>query len=144
MAIETIYDAKVVVNSVNLSDHCTQVVVHTGQETKDATCMGQTIRVFRPGLQTISFDCTFKLDALSTSTATTLAGLSGIVASSSGFTVSITKKASAALGVNNPTYSMVGILDGDVTPMNDTIGELAEVSAKFVPFSSFSVSTTTS
>jgi hypothetical protein len=144
MAIETIYDAKVIVNGKDFSNHCTQVVVHDGQETKDATAMGNTCRTFRPGLQTISFDCTFLLDALSTQTAQTLSGLTGIVASSSGFTVSITKKASAALGVNNPTYTLVGIIDGDITPMNDKVGELADVTAKIVPYGAFSVSTTTS
>lgn len=144
MATEVIYDAKVLINTVDYSNHCTQVVVHYGQETKDATCMGNTYRVFRPGLQTYSFDMTFKLDAASTSVSTGLASLSGIVASSSGFTVAVTKKASAALGPSNPTYSGTMILDGDLTVMNDSIGELADVSAKFVPYASFSVSTTTS
>lgn len=141
MAIQVIYRAKVMVNNVDLSNHCTQAVVHDGHETKDATCMGNTYRVFRPGLGTPSFDLTFKNDPASGSVESTLRGLISIT--STGVDVYV-RKYNAARTTDNPEYYMDGIFDGDLTVMNDSIGELADVSAKFVPYSTFAVYTSAS
>jgi hypothetical protein len=141
MAIQTIYNAKVMVNSVDLTSRCTQAVVHDGHETKDATCMGNTYRVFRPGLGTPSFDLTFKNDPASGSVESTLRGL--ITITSTGVPIYV-RKYNATRTTDNPEYYMDGVYDGDLTSMNDSIGELAEISAKFVPYSTFTIYTSAS
>lgn len=138
MAITTIYNAKVMVNSVDLSNHCTQAVVHDGQETKDATCMGNTYRVFRAGLGTPSLDLTFKNDASNGSVESTLRGMIGITSTGRDIYV---RKVNATRSTDNPEYYMDGIIDGDLSVMNDQVGELAEITVKFSPYSTFSVFT---
>jgi hypothetical protein len=138
MSIQVIYNAKVMVNSVDLTNHCTQAVVHDGQETKDATCMGNTYHVFRVGLGTPSIDLTFKNDPASGSVESTLRGL--ITITSTGVPIYV-RKINTTRSTDNPEYYMDGIYDGDLTSMNDSIGELADISAKFVPFSTFTIYT---
>jgi hypothetical protein len=138
MAIATRYNAKVLVNSVDLSNHCTQAVVHGGQESKDATAMGNAYRVYRAGLGTPSFDLTFLNDAANGSVESTLRALISIT--STGVPVYV-RTYNATRTTDNPEYYMDGIIDGDLSVMNDKTGELSDLTVKFVPYSTWAVYT---
>ena len=141
MAIVVSYDAFVQVNGVDLSDHTASVMVNTGQESRDITAMGNTDRVFRAGLRTSSIEATFWGDIASGSAVQTLTGLVGIT--STGFTVNV-RKVNSARGTDNPEYNMVAIIDGDINALDEKPGEPSQVKAKFVPYSSFNIYTSSS
>ena len=144
MAIRTSYDAQVTINSVDLSDHVNKVSVNGAVETKAVRVMGTAYEMARPGYQTPSFEVEFYNDHTSGKVESTARSLAGIVASSSGFAVAIKWSSGSLLGTSNPVYNMTAILDGDLNFMDDEAGELPMFTMKFLPFSSFSVSTTTS
>ena len=140
MAIIVSTNAYITVGGTNLSDHATSITVNDGQETRDASVMGTAYRLFRAGLGTPSISVTFKNDHAASSVENTLRSL--ITTSTSGVVTIEARKLNSNSSSTNPTYSMVGILDGDLNVLNDSIGEIAEISARFVPYSSFTVSTT--
>ena len=146
MAVVTSYDGFIVVNSVDLSDHAKVIRLNTGQETRDATAHGATARNFRAGLRTLSVDATFFNDHASGSVESTLRGLISIT--SAGFPIVVQADAPSAAtptSTNNPKYSFTAIYDGDLSVLDANIGELAEVTARFVPFSgTVTVQTTSS
>ena len=140
MAIVVSYNGSILVNGTDLSDHATSIRVNDGQETREATTMGNTARVFRAGIQTPSIEATFRNDHAASSVESTLRGLISIT--STGFTV-IAKKNNSGTTTVNPSYTLTAILDGDLMVLNDEHGEIAEISARFVPYSgSLTVSTT--
>lgn len=139
MAIVVAYNAQIMVNGVDLSNHCKSVVIDDGQETKEATAMGNTIRVFRAGLGVPSITAEFHNDRASGSVEATLRGVVSIT--STGFTVFVRPLNSATTAVN-PSYTMESVLDGGLTVVNDSVGEIPSISATFKPYSTFTVSTT--
>lgn len=140
MAFQVAYNAHVTINGVDLSDHCTMARFNTGQETRDATAHGDSQRKFRPGLGTPSFEFTLFNDHASASVESTLRGLVSIT--STGVTVTA-KKDNAVATTDNPRYDFQGILDGDLMVLDDEVGELPTITARFVPYaSSFNVITT--
>jgi hypothetical protein len=143
MAIQVTYDAKITVNSLDVSDWCQKVTVNDAQETKPVRVMGTAYELARPGYSTPTFEATFYNDHTSGTIEPKFRGLVGIAESSAGFAVSILWHEGAVIGPSNPTYNMTAILDGDVNLMDDEAGEQAMMSIAFKPFSSFTVSTTT-
>jgi hypothetical protein len=144
MAIRTSYDASVTFGGTDFSDHCTSVTVSDGSAAMDVTCMGNTYHIFRPGLSNVSFSATFKNDQTDGQVSETIRNLLGIVASSSGFSAIVRYSSGLILGTSNPVHTMNAIVDGEVNLMDDKIGEVPEITVKFVPYDSYSVSTTTS
>lgn len=103
--------------------------------------MGATARVFRAGLATPSITLNFRNDHASGSVEATLRPL--ITSGTSGAITIIVKKVNSATTTVNPSYTMTGIIDGDLTVLNETVGEIGEIGVKFVPYSgSLTVSTT--
>ena len=141
MAIIVSYNARVLVNWVDLSDHCVGVVVNDGQESRDVTAMGDTSRRFRAGLGTSSVEATFYGDTASGSVTQTLTGLIGL--SSTGFDVRV-RKDNSIRSVNNPEYQLTAIIDGDVSALDEKPGDVSQIKVKFMPYSSFNILTTTS
>lgn len=141
MAVIVSYNAQVIVNSVDLSDHCIQATVNDGQESRDVTAMGDTSRRFRAGMGTSSIDCTFWSDVANGSVNQTLTPL--ITMTSTGFAVTV-RKDNSARGVNNPEYSMIAIVDGDVNMLDEKPGEVSQLKVKFLPYSSFNTYTSSS
>lgn len=144
MAVVTTYDAQVTVNGSDLSNHVNKVTINNAQETKEVRVMGTAVALARPGYATPSFDVTFYNDRATTSVESVLRGLVGITATSSGFDVVVKTFSSAILGTSNPVYTMHAVLDGDVNVMDDEAGEIPMITGRFLPYSSFTVSTTTS
>lgn len=146
MAIVTSYDGSIVINGTDLSDHAKVIRFNTGQESRDSTAHGATARNFRAGLRTLSVEATFFNDRASSSVESTLRALVGV--SSTGFAVVAQADAastSTPTSSTNPKYSFTGILDGDLNVMDASVGELEEITARFVPFSgTVTVQTTSS
>lgn len=65
MSIKVSWDGFISVSSIDLSDHCVQVVLNDGEESRDVTAFGDTSRRFRAGMGTASIEATF-LNDLST------------------------------------------------------------------------------
>lgn len=146
MAILVSTNGYILVNAVNLSDHCTSLSMNDGQETRDCSTFttGTPMRVFRAGLTTASVSATFKNDHASGSVESTLRGL--VSSSSTGFPLVVQKIAGSATvptSTNNPKYTFSAVvIDGDLNVLNDSVGEIAEISARFVPYTgSLTVST---
>lgn len=135
MAIETANLGFISVNGVDLSARARRVSLNNGGETLDATAHGDSNRKFRPGLGTISVEAEFFNDNASGSVESTLRGLRTIA--STGFTVITQRKAGSAstpTSTNNPKYTAVMIIDGDLNSLDDTVGELPMVTVRFVSY----------
>lgn len=141
MAFFVSYNAFISVGGVDLSDHCTRAAVNFGQETRDATAHGDSQRKFRAGLGTPSAEATFWNDHDSGSVEATLRG--GISITSTGLAIAI-RQNNAARGTTNPEYSFEGIIDGDLMVLDDEVGELPSIGARFLPYSTVSVITSAS
>jgi len=144
MSVRTSYDAAITINSGSYTDCLNKITINDGQETRELRIMGNAHTVARAGLSTPSMEATFYANHTSTGISQALTNLIGIVASSSGFDVVVRYSAGLNLGTSNPVYTMTSILDGDLNVMDDEHGEVAQITARFLPYSSFSISTTTS
>ena len=138
MAIETAYNFKIVVNSVDLSDHCVALKVNMPQNVNEAQAAGNTHKVYRPGAGDPSIEATFRSDNSTSSVNYTLRSLVSIT--STGVPILARVKNTTRTSAN-PEYSAEMILSGDLMVMDDTWGDVPSISAKFVPFSAFSVLT---
>lgn len=142
MAIVVSYNAKVEINSVDLSDHVLQVTVNDGQESREVTAMGDTTKRFRAGLGTASIDCSFWSDVSSGSVNSTLLPLITMTTSGA-FPVVVRKDKSTARSASNPDYGMTfAIIDGDVNFLDEKPGEVSQIKCRFLPYSAFTVTTT--
>lgn len=132
MAQEVAYLGFISVNGTDLSSRARRITLNNGGETQDATAHGDSNRKFRPGLGTISVEAEFYNDNASGSVESTLRALRTIT--STGYNVVTQRKAGSATtptSTNNPKYTIVAIIDGDLNSMDDTIGELPMVTVRF-------------
>jgi hypothetical protein len=146
MAIQVSYNGQVFINGTDLSDHCKVFRVNDGQETREVSCHGNTVRVFRAGIGTPSMEMTFRNDLATSSVEQTVRALIGV--STSAFWVTA-RKVSGTISATNPLYQQYSILDGDFMALDEEHGEVAEVTVKFLPAptstgASFVVQTTSS
>ena len=146
MAISVSYNALLTITTssqaaVDLSNHCVQVTVNDGQESREVTAMGDTSRRYRAGMGTSSIDATFWSDVATGSVNQTLTPL--ITMTSTGFDVYV-RKDNGARNANNPEYHMIAIVDGDVNMLDEKPGEVSQIKMRFLPYSTFETITTTS
>lgn len=141
MAIVTSYNAEVEVAGVDLSDHCIRATVNDGQETRDATAHGDTIRKFRPGLGTPSIELQLHNDHASGSVEATLRGMIGIT--STGSTIRVRPTNGSTRDATNPDYQSEMIIDGDLMVMDDEVGEIPQITVRLLPYGDFNVLTST-
>lgn len=138
MAVETAYNFKITVNAVDLSDHCVALKVNMPQGVNEVSAAGDTHKKYRPGPGDPSIEATFRGDNSTQSVQYTLRSLVSIT--STGVPVVARVKNTTRTSAN-PDYSAEMILSGDLMVMDDSWGDVASITAKFVPFSSFSVLT---
>lgn len=149
MSVFVSTNALISINGTDLSDHAKTVRLNSGQQTRSATAHGNTFEVFRAGLTTYSVDATFYNDHASGSVESILRGLIGITASSSGFAV-VVQKVTGSTGnptsTSNPKYTFSQmIIDGDLNVLDESVGEIAEIPVRFIPFGgTLSIQTTSS
>lgn len=113
-------DAKVTVNSVDLSAYVRQVTIDTSADQLEDTAMGDLFRSRLGGLKDWSVNIEFNADYAAGAVDATLWPLLGTVT-----TVTV-KATSAANSATNPQYSGPVIVSGH-TPVGGSVGDLATV-----------------
>lgn len=121
MAIMTLTNAYVTVNSVNLSDHVRRVVLDYDADEVDSTAMGDTFHERLASLRDWSVSIEFQQDFAASSVDATLFPLVG-----STTTVEV-RPINAARSATNPGYSGT-VLVNDYQPISGAVGDLATVS----------------
>jgi hypothetical protein len=121
MAVLVLTDVKVVINSVNLSDHATSCTLSIDVDDQETTAFGTSGYKSRVGgLKDGKLDIEFNQDyAASNVDATLWAALGTVVA----FTA---KATSAANSATNPEYQG-SVLVTQVTPIDGGVGDLAKL-----------------
>lgn len=138
MAIETAYNFKITVNSVDLSDHCFALKVNQPQAVNEVSAAGDTHKKYRPGPSDPSIEASFRADNSTGSVTGTLRALVAIT--STGVPI-LARLKNTTRSSSNPEYSAEMILSGDLMVMDDTWGDVPSITARFVPFGTFSVLT---
>lgn len=128
MAIVMSNNVSVVVNAIDLSDHVREVKIDMSAEDLDATAMGADSRAHAVGLRDDRMEITFLQDYASAKVDATL---SGLVSSSTAFTV-VVKPTNAAVSATNPSYTMSALLF-DYSPIDATVGEISMPEVTFLP-----------
>jgi hypothetical protein len=141
VAIESAYNFKITVNAVDLSDHCISLKVNMPQQANEAQAAGDTHKKYRAGPGDPSIEATFRADHSTGGVNQTLSGL--VLITSTGVPVVARVKNTTRTSAN-PDYSAEMILSGDLTPMDHNWGEVPTITAKFVPYGTFSILTSAS
>jgi hypothetical protein len=124
MAQIVLKDASISINSIELADRSNSVEVNYEIESVEVTAFGGN-RSFVGGLQNNT--CTVELmqDFAATETEATIFPLVGTQ------TTLVFKPTSAAVGTDNPSYTIVGAYLSSHTPIAAAVGELAMTSLTF-------------
>jgi len=118
-------DASVEVNSVDLSDHVTQVVLNYEVDAVEVTAMSDGAHKFTGGLTNVSATIDFQQDFEAASVDATIEPLVGTT------TTVIIKPTSSAVGATNPSYTLTGTYVASHTPLNASVGDLSTTSVEF-------------
>lgn len=119
-------NAKVIINSVDLSDHVRQVTINYSAEMLEKTAMGDNGKTRVAGLLDFSVDVEFNQDFASGKVDATLFPLVGAAA----FPIAI-NPTNAAASTTNPTFSGNVLLE-TYPPLGGNVGALLTTTAKFV------------
>lgn len=119
-------DAKVIVNSVDLSDHVQKVAVHLTKDTVDITAMGAVSKAIALGLGDASVDVTFFADFAASSVDKTLQPLQS---SASAFPIEV-RPTSQTVSDTNPKYSGTVVLP-TYDPISGAVGEASTMDVTF-------------
>lgn len=125
MAQIVLTDASVEVNSVDLSDHVTQVVLNYEVDAVEVTAMSDGAHKFTGGLTNVSATIDFQQDFEAASVDATIEPLVGST------TTVIIKPTSSAVGATNPSYTLTGTYVASHTPLNASVGDLSTTSVEF-------------
>lgn len=122
MAKLVLTDAKVVINSVNLSDHITNITLDTKTDVVETTGFSQTSKNRVAGLidNTVTLD--FVQDFASASVEATIYPLIGTVVA-----MTVAPTSGADVITSNPTYSFNALVS-DWTPLKGAVGQLSTAS----------------
>ena len=118
-------DASVTVNSVDLSDHVTQVVLNYEVDAVEVTAMSDGAHKFTGGLTNVSATVDFQQDFAAASVDATIEPLVGTT------TTVVIKPTSSAVGATNPSYTLTGTYVASHTPLNASVGDLSTTSVEF-------------
>jgi hypothetical protein len=122
MARIVLTDAKVTINSVNLSGTITSVTLTTSLDVVETSSFGSTAAKTRvAGLADNSVTLEFQQDFASSMVEATIFPLIGST------TTIVVQPTSSAVGATNPTYTFTALVS-EWTPLNGAVGELATAS----------------
>jgi hypothetical protein len=124
MAVHKLYNASVVINSVDLSDHVKSVSIDTGAEALDDTNMGDTTKSNLGGLLTWGITVQFMQDYAPGKVDATLNGLVGST------TTIVVKADAGSVSTTNPSWTGTGLLTA-YNPVGGQVGELHMTQATF-------------
>lgn len=126
MAKIVLRDARIEVNGVNLSDHCSEVSIETSRDEVDVTAFGAANKEILTGLGDATITATFFQDFAAASVDATLWPLSS---TTTPFTVKV-RPTSAAISATNPEYSMSALMF-DYAPIAGSVGEASSTEVTF-------------
>ena len=121
MAVITLTNAYITINSVNLSDHIASVTLTTTDDVIETTAFGSSARTRIGGLADNSVALEFHQDYATSSVEATIYPLIGTT------TAVVVKPNGATTGAQNPSYSFNALVS-EWTPLNGAVGELATAS----------------
>jgi len=126
MARIVLNDAKVTINSVNLSDHIASVTINQSYDVVETTAFGSTAAKTRvAGLQDHSVTLEFHQDFASSNVEATLNTIGSSLIGAT--TTIVCSPTSSAISATNPSYTFTALCS-EWTPINGSVGELATVS----------------
>jgi hypothetical protein len=125
MAVLTLTNAYVSVNSVVLSDHATSVTVNYEIDSVETTTFGSGGHIFTGGLQNNSIEVEFNQDYATSNVEATIYPLVGTT------TTVIIKPNGATTGATNPSYTISNAFLSASNPVMGAVGELAKMSLTF-------------
>ena len=114
-------DAKVTINSVNLSDHINNITLETKDDIIETSAFGSTAKTRVAGLADNQVTLDFHQDFATTNVEATIYPLIGQT------TTIVVQPTSAAVGATNPTYTFSAVIV-DWTPLKGQIRQLATAS----------------
>jgi len=118
-------DAKVTINSVNLSDHINNITLETKNDIVETTAFGSTAAKSRQaGLADNQVTLDFHQDFAASNVEATIYPLLGQT------TTIVVQPTSSAVGATNPTYTFSAVIV-DWTPLKAGVGQLATASVTF-------------
>lgn len=126
MAIFTLVDAFISINSVTLSDHGNKVTVEDNRDAVDITAFGATSKAVTKGLGDAKITITFFQDFAAGKVHATLQPL---IASATPIPVEI-RATSGARSATNPAALMQGLLM-TYNMLDGAVGEATQISAEF-------------
>jgi len=121
MAKIVLTDAKVTINSVNLSDHINSITLETKDDIVETTAFGSTAKTRVAGLVDNSVTLDFMQDFAAANVEATIYPLIGTA------TTIVVQPTSSAVGATNPTYTFSAIIS-EWSPLKGGIGQLATAS----------------
>lgn len=140
MAIQVLYNAAILVNSVDLSSRLKSLKVNFGQEIKEKTAMGDVAKNSIAGLATPSMEATFYIDRASGSVIQTLRPLIGVTVAN--FPV-IARWQNSAASTSNEVYSMTSCINGGIDVLSGAVGDIETTNVKFACGSGTGISVAT-
>lgn len=127
MAITTLTNAMVLVNSVDLSDHVSKVTLTDSRDSVDITAMGATSKAITKGLGDAKVDLDFFQDFAAAKVHATLQPLIG---STTGVPIEV-RPVNGARSTTNPAFLMTGLLM-DYSMLDGSVGDASAFTATFV------------
>jgi hypothetical protein len=125
MAVLTLTNASITINSVALSDRANSLTLNYEVDSIEVTAFGDTGHKFQGGLQNNSLEVTLMQDFATSNVEATVYGLVGTT------TTVVVKPTSAAVGATNPSYTLAGTYLASHTPVAGAVGELAMTTLTF-------------
>ena len=122
MAKLVLTDAKVVINSVNLSDHITNITLDSKTDVIETTGFSQTSKNRVSGLTDNTVTLDFVQDFASSNVEATIYPLVGTVVA-----ITVAPTSGADVITSNPTYSFNALVS-DWTPLKGAVGQLSTAS----------------
>lgn len=128
MAAFVLTNARVEINSVNLSAYVKQARLSAQVDAKEDTAMGASVHTNLPGLQNWSLQIDFKQDYASSQVDATLWPL--FIAGTT-FTWKV-RPTTGSISATNPEFSATGFIT-EYPPVGGAVGEVHETSITIVP-----------
>jgi hypothetical protein len=124
MARIVLTDAKVTINSVNLSDHIASITINESTDVVETTAFSNTAKTRVAGLKDNSVTLEFHQDFAASNVEATINGSPSLVGTATTIVVTPT---SSAVGATNPSYTFSALV-AEWTPLNGAVGELSTAS----------------
>lgn len=125
MSVLVLTDVKVTINSVVLSDHITQVTLHSAFDIAETTGFSTTNKTRVAGLRDNNVTFDFNQDFAASNVEATISALLGTTA-----TVVISPTSASTGVVANPSYTFT-VLFTEWSPLDGKIGDLATTSVSW-------------